>query len=93
MNNQTKLTEPAQGYLSAEFFNPPINLIDPDSIRELSNLITRLDNDPDVKVIVFSSGAQDFFLAHFDVLTDKELTAAMDTGPTGMHPWLDVWFG
>jgi enoyl-CoA hydratase/carnithine racemase len=90
MYSQIELTEPAPGYLRAQFFNPPINLIDPDTIRELAAKMDRLESDPEVKVVVFSSKDPDFFLAHYDVLADKARTAAMGSGPTGMHPWLDV---
>lgn len=90
MQNQIEITHPAPGYWRATFSNPPINLIDPDTIAELSQLVSRLETDPDVKVIVFESRDPDFFLAHYDVLADKARTAAMAPGPTGMHPWLDV---
>jgi len=89
MGNQIAVTYPTRGYWRAEFSNPPINLLDPDTIAELSHLVSRLENDPDVRVIVFESGDPDFFLAHYDVLADKARTAAMELGPTGMHPWLD----
>jgi len=89
MQNQIEITYPAPGYWRAELSNPPINLIDLDTIAELSHLISRLESDPDVKVIVFESRNPDFFLAHYDVLADKARTASMGRGPTGMHPWLD----
>jgi len=72
------------------FDNPPINLIDPDTIIELQSLLTELTVDADVKVVVFRSADPDFFLAHWDVLADKRRTAAMPAGPSGLHPWLDV---
>jgi enoyl-CoA hydratase/carnithine racemase len=90
MHQQITLSNPAAGYWRATFFNPPINLVDPDTIAELSELISRLERDPTAKVVVFDSQDPDFFLAHYDVLADKARTAAMDRGPTGMHPWLDV---
>lgn len=90
MNQQIRLERPASGYWRATFANPPINLIDPDTITELGALVTRLETDPEVKVILFASDDPDFFLAHYDVLADKARTAAMPKGPTGMHPWLDV---
>lgn len=90
MQNQIEITHPAPGYWRATFSNPPINLIDPDTIVELSQLVGKLEADPDVKVIVFESRDPDFFLAHYDVLADRARTAAMERGPTGMHPWLDV---
>lgn len=87
---QISVTAPAAGYWRACFSNPPVNLVDPDTIAELSDLVGRLESDPDVRVIVFESADPDFFLAHYDVLVDKARTAAMAKGPTGMHPWLDV---
>ncbi len=90
MASQIEITKPAPGYWRATFSNPPINLIDPDTIAELSQLVTSLEADPDVKVIVFDSRDPDFFLAHYDILADKARTAALGRGPTGMPPWLDV---
>jgi enoyl-CoA hydratase/carnithine racemase len=90
MSEQITIVRPAPGYWRATFQNPPINLIDPDTIEELSRLISLLETDPEVKVIVFESGDPDFFLAHYDILTDAARSAAMPDGPTGMRPWLDV---
>lgn len=90
MSKQIELSFPAPGLVRAKFNNPPINLVDPDTILELSTLIGQLETDPEIKVIVFESGDLDFFLAHYDVMVDKARTAAMSKGPTGMHPWLDV---
>lgn len=89
MQNQIEVTHPASGYWHATIFNPPINLIDLDTISELSQLVSRLETDPDVKVIVFESRDPDFFLAHYDILSDQARSAAMEPGPTGMRPWLD----
>lgn len=90
MREQIRITHPAPGYWRAEFSNPPINLVDLDTIAQLSGLISLLERDSSIKVIVFASSDPDFFLAHYDVLIDKVRTAAMPRGPTGMHPWLDV---
>ncbi len=63
--------------------NPPVNLIDLNTITELQGLVTDLEADTAVKVIVFRSADPDFFLAHWDVLEDKRKTAAMPAGPAG----------
>lgn len=89
MGTQIKLSTSSPTYWRAEFSNPPINLIDPDTIEELSELVTQLERDPEVRVILFESSDPEFFLAHYDVLVDKARTAAMKPGATGMHPWLD----
>lgn len=87
---QIQIEDVTPGYWRATFSNPPINLIDPDTIGELAGLVARLETDPAVKVVVFCSADPDYFLAHYDVLADKARTAALPKGPTGMHPWLDV---
>ncbi|WP_042263769.1 enoyl-CoA hydratase/isomerase family protein [Paraburkholderia heleia] len=89
MNKQISL-DVRSGLWIATFRNPPINLIDPDTIEELQNLVASLESDNDVKAIVFRSADPDFFMAHWDVLADKQRVAAMLPGPTGMHPWIDV---
>lgn len=90
MPKQIQLSVHSPGYWRAEFSNPPINLIDPDTIVELGELVTAIEDDPDVRVVVFESRDPEFFLAHYDVKADKARTAGMEPGPTGVHPWLDV---
>lgn len=90
MFRQIALQRPAPGLWRATFANPPINLVDPDTIEDLAALIGMLETDPEVRVILFDSADPDFFLAHYDVLADKARTAAMAPGPTGLHPWLDI---
>lgn len=87
---QITISKPSSGLWTATFNNPPINLIDPDTVGELQALLASLENDADIKVVVFRSADPDFFLAHWDVLADKAKVAAMPPGPTGMHPWIDV---
>jgi enoyl-CoA hydratase/carnithine racemase len=87
---QITIGKPSSGLWTATFNNPPINLIDPDTIGELQDLLAALESDAEVKVVVFRSADPDFFLAHWDVLADKAKVAAMPPGPTGMHPWVDV---
>jgi enoyl-CoA hydratase/carnithine racemase len=49
------------------FSNPPINMFVPATIVELGTLMTDLEADPSVKVVVFQSANPDFFIAHLDV--------------------------
>ena len=88
--HQIRIDKSSPGRWTATFYNPPINLIDLATIGELQQLISALESDPDVRVVVFRSQDPDFFLAHWDVLVDKAKVAAMPPGPTGMHPWSDV---
>ena len=55
------------GLWTITFSNPPINMFLPTTIVELGALITELEADPSVKVVVFESANPDFFIAHLDV--------------------------
>jgi enoyl-CoA hydratase/carnithine racemase len=55
------------GRWTITFNNPPINMFIPATIVELGALMTDLEADPSVKVIVFQSPNPDFFIAHLDV--------------------------
>src|SRR6476646_5003641 len=55
------------GRWTITFSNPPINMFVPATILELGALMTDLEADQSVKVIVFQSANPDFFIAHLDV--------------------------
>jgi enoyl-CoA hydratase/carnithine racemase len=61
----TDRTHPGQWTIT--FSNPPINMFVPATIVELGALMTDLEADPSVKVVVFQSANPDFFIAHLDV--------------------------
>ena len=55
------------GRWTITFSNPPINMFVPTTIVELGTLMTDLEADPSVKVVVFQSANPEFFVAHLDV--------------------------
>jgi enoyl-CoA hydratase/carnithine racemase len=77
-------------YWRVTFCHPPINNITATTIRELSELIDRIEREPQLNVVVFDSANPHFYLAHYDTEGDPARTAALPAGPTGMHAWLDV---
>jgi enoyl-CoA hydratase/carnithine racemase len=78
------------GYCRVTFDHPPINTITATTVVELAELVGLIEEDPDLKVVVFDSANPDFYLAHYDVEHDPGRTAALGVGPTGMHAWLDL---
>jgi len=84
------LARPTSSLWRVTFDNPPINLIDPPMIVALRDLLTKIEQDDRVAVVVFDSADPDFFLAHYDTEHDPAKTAALPAGPTGMHAWLDL---
>jgi enoyl-CoA hydratase/carnithine racemase len=77
-------------YCRVTFDHPPINTITATTVAELAELVGLIESDPDLNVVVFDSAGPDFYLAHYDTEHDPRRTAALGTGPTGMHAWLDV---
>jgi len=55
------------GRWTITFNNPPINMFVPDTIVELGAIMTDIEADASVKVVVFESANLDFFVSHLDV--------------------------
>ena len=74
------MTDPSQfntdrtypGRWTITFSNPPINMFVPATIVELGALMTDLEADASVKVVVFQSANPDFLIAHLDVAKAAE---------------------
>jgi enoyl-CoA hydratase/carnithine racemase len=86
---QFHVSEVSRDYWRVTFDNGPVNLLDPDTVDELGALVGRIENDPDLTVIVFRSEKPGYFMAHWDFLADNARVAAMQPGPTGLHPYVD----
>src|SRR5215470_17791772 len=86
---QFHVHEVSPSYWRVTFDNGPVNLLDPDTIEQLGALIGRVENDPDLTVMVFRSDKPGYFMAHWDFLADTARVAGMRPGPTGLHPYLD----
>src|ERR1700691_3741422 len=71
----TYRTHPGRGTHTSS--NPPINIFVPATIVELGALMTDLEADPSVKVVVFQSANPDFFIAHLDVFKAAERPEAL----------------
>ena len=55
------------------FANPPANLVIPETVVALHEIVRGLDQDPDIQVVVFSSEVPDFFINHFDGAAANDL--------------------
>ncbi|HEY4421497.1 MAG TPA: enoyl-CoA hydratase/isomerase family protein, partial [Pseudonocardia sp.] len=51
-------------YWTVTFDNPPLNLLDPEVVLALRDLLAVLEADEDVKVVVFHSADEDYFISH-----------------------------
>jgi enoyl-CoA hydratase/carnithine racemase len=70
--SQFKIDRTHRGVWTVTFSNPPINMFVPTTILELGALMTDIEAELSVKVVVFQSGNPDFFVAHLDVAKAAE---------------------
>ena len=87
---QLRLDRRSPSYWRVTFDNPPINTITATTVAELAELTDLIEQEADLKVVVFESANPDFYLAHYDVENDFAKTAALGVGPTGLPLWSDV---
>jgi enoyl-CoA hydratase/carnithine racemase len=70
--------------------NPPVNIFGPRTIPQLNEVITEIENDAQLKVVVFDSAIEGFFMTHYDFLSPAEDTANIPPGSTGLYPLPDM---
>jgi enoyl-CoA hydratase/carnithine racemase len=58
---QIRLTRSSAAYWRVTFDNPPLNVMGPQFVRELRDIITTIEADKEVKVLVFESAVEGFF--------------------------------
>jgi enoyl-CoA hydratase/carnithine racemase len=87
---QVRLTRHSPTFWRVTFDNPPLNIFGAQAILEMRDVITALEADEDVKVVVFDSAVEGFFLNHSDFLTSLDDVTGIAPGPTGLQAWPDV---
>jgi enoyl-CoA hydratase/carnithine racemase len=87
---QIRLTRPSPACWRATFDNPPLSLMGPQFVLEFREIINALETDEQVKVVVFDSAVDGFFLNHSDFLGKLEDLTSIPQGPTGLESWPDI---
>ena len=87
---QMRLTRVSSAYWRVTFDNPPLNVMGPHLVREFREIIAAVEADEDVRVLVFESTVEGFFLNHSDFNTDMKELTSMPQGPTGLEAWPDI---
>ena len=87
---EIRLERRSPSYWRVTFDHPPLNIFGPKTIPQLNEVITALETDEHVKVVVFDSAVEGFFLTHYDFLSKLEDTTSLPPGPTGLPPLPDM---
>src|ERR1700680_1959400 len=87
---QIRLTRTSSAYWRVTFDNPPFKVMGPQFVREIGEIITAAEADKEVRVVVFDSAVNRFFLNHSDFNADMKELTSMPQGPTGLEAWPDI---
>lgn len=91
----TKSTTPlgvheiSPAYWQVTFDNPPLNVFDSALVTALRELLDRIEASADLKVVVFDSADDEYFISHFD-MTGSSAEAVRGVGPSGLPVVLDL---
>jgi enoyl-CoA hydratase/carnithine racemase len=86
---QIRLTRRSPAYWRVTIDNPPINVMGPEMVLQFQEVINALEADEHVRVVVFDSAVDDYFLNHSDFQAKLEDLTALPAGPTGLPLWPD----
>ena len=89
-STQLRLTRRSPAYWRVTFDNPPINVMGPETVRQFQEVIGALEADKDVKVVVFDSAVEGFFLTHYDFLAKPEDSTRLPVGRSGLQALPDM---
>ena len=87
---QVRLRRVSPSYVRVTFDNPPLNVMGPEFVLEIREILNTLEADEQLKVVVFDSAVEGFFLNHSDFLAKIEGLTSIPQGPTGLEAWPDV---
>jgi enoyl-CoA hydratase/carnithine racemase len=87
---QIRLNRSSPAYWRVTFDNPPLNVMGPQFVREFAEIISTIEEDDEVRVVVFDSAVEGFFLNHSDFTAKIEDLTSLPQGPTGLEAWPDI---
>ena len=87
---QLRLAKTTPAYWRVTFDNPPLNVMGPQFVQEFTRIVDAVEADDDVRVVVFDSAVEGFFLNHSDFTAKIEDLTSLPQGPTGLEAWPDI---
>jgi enoyl-CoA hydratase/carnithine racemase len=87
---QIIVTRRSSAYWRVSFDHPPRNIFGPETIPQLQEVISALETDERVKVVVFDSAVDGYFLTHYDFVAPLEESTRLAPGATGLQQLPDM---
>jgi enoyl-CoA hydratase/carnithine racemase len=89
-DGRIRLVRNSDAYWRVTFDIPPLNIFGPANIPQLEEIVGLLESDARVKVVVFDSAVEGFFLTHYNFLAKPEESSQFPLGRTGLRPLPDM---
>lgn len=86
---QIRWTRQTAAYWRVTIDNPPLNVMGAEMVVQFQALIDAIEVDADLRVVVFESAVDGYFLNHSDFRGPIEAITSLPAGPTGLPPWPD----
>jgi enoyl-CoA hydratase/carnithine racemase len=90
VRQEIKVRQVSPAYWRVTLHNPPFNIFGPETIPQLNEVITAIETDSQLRVVVFDSDVPGFFLTHYDFVPALEKTTSLPPGPTGLPQLPDM---
>jgi enoyl-CoA hydratase/carnithine racemase len=87
---QIRLDRVSPTYWRVIMNNPPLNLMGPEFVLQFREIIAAIESDEQLRVVVFESAVEGFFLNHSDFNVKLEELTSIPQGPTGLEAWPDI---
>jgi enoyl-CoA hydratase/carnithine racemase len=89
-NAEIRLTRHSDTYWRVSFDIRPLNIFGPTNIPQFEQVVSSIEADDRVKVVVFDSAIEGFFLTHYNFLAKLEDSTKFPPGRTGLQPLPDM---
>jgi enoyl-CoA hydratase/carnithine racemase len=90
LTQQIRVERRLPTYWRITFDIPPLNIFGPELLPRLDDVISAIESDGELKVVVFDSGIEGFFLTHYSFVAPLEASASLPVGPSGLQPLPDM---
>jgi len=87
---QVRVNRVSPTYWRVIMNNPPLNLMGPEFVLQFREIMAAIESDEQLKVVVFESAVDSFFLNHSDFNAKLEDLTGIPQGPTGLESWPDI---
>jgi enoyl-CoA hydratase/carnithine racemase len=86
--NQFTVEEKSDEHWRVIFSNPPVNLINPETMLQFQALVDRIEKSQKLQVVVFESDNPEYFFGRYDLTRTPE--TSVTRGPSGLPTWVDM---